>query len=159
MEQGMDTWGWEKNTGEMPTASATKVAVRFLNGSVGLGDAGEYSWSLTITKAIASWMFRSDYDKEMDNVFTRLDEGLDMSGVLIDNAYVTGGHYKGNGHDLISHWQNTNSVPTARAKQISQIERYCSRYGEKDNALQEAKKIQDYANRLVEWETKLEKEE
>ena len=68
---------------------------------------------------------------------------------------TTGEHYKKNGHDLISHWQLTNSVTVARAKQISQIERYCSRYGSKDDALTEAKKIQDYANRLVAWEQSL----
>jgi hypothetical protein len=70
----------------------------------------------------------------------------------------TGEHYKGNGHDLITHWQLTNKVDIARAKQISQIERYCSRYGEKDEPLVEAKKILDYATRLVAWELKLKEE-
>ncbi len=74
---------------------------------------------------------------------------------LKPKASITGEHYKNNGHDLINHWQLANSVPVARAKQISQIERYCSRYGSKDDALVEAKKIQDYANRLVAWEESL----
>lgn len=64
----------------------------------------------------------------------------------------TGGHYKCNDHDLIIHWQLTHVPAIVRAKVVSQIERYCVRYGLKDDPLKEAKKIQDYANRLVQYE-------
>lgn len=76
--------------------------------------------------------------------------------IFNENPKETGEHYKGNGTDLIDHWQNTNKPNTARAKQISQIERYYSHYGEKNNPLVEAKKILDYATRLFNWELQME---
>lgn len=66
---------------------------------------------------------------------------------------TNGSHYKASsGHDLIAHWCIVHKPPIARAKITSQIERYCSRYGEKDDPIIEARKILDYAKRLVDYE-------
>lgn len=56
------------------------------------------------------------------------------------------------GMDLIDQWSRTKSNEEFRAIMIAQIEKYCSRYGKKDDPLTEAVKIQDYATRLVEYE-------
>ena len=64
--------------------------------------------------------------------------------------------YKGNsGEDLIDRWAREETSEIFRAKIMAQLDRYTSRYGKKDNVLQEAKKIQDYANRLVAYEESL----
>ncbi len=64
--------------------------------------------------------------------------------------------YKGkSGEDLIDRWAREDTPDVFRVKVMAQIERYASRYGKKDVTLQEAVKIQDYATRLVEYETKL----
>ena len=55
--------------------------------------------------------------------------------------------------DLIDHWAEVKSPIEFRAIMIANIEKYCRRYGKKDDVLVEAKKIQDYATRLVEYET------
>lgn len=56
------------------------------------------------------------------------------------------------GEDLIDRWAREETSEIFRAKIMAQLDRYTSRYGKKDNVLQEAKKIQDYANRLVQYE-------
>ena len=64
--------------------------------------------------------------------------------------------YKGkSGEDLIDRWAREDTPDVFRIKIMAQIERYASRYGKKDVTLKEAVKIQDYATRLVEYETKL----
>ena len=89
------------------------------------------------------------------------DKALEIGGGVVAPAttqqpsQTLGSHYKGKGRDLIHHRQDTNTVEECRDKIISQIERYCSRYGKKDNTLQEVKKILDYATRLHNWEGSL----
>lgn len=63
--------------------------------------------------------------------------------------------YTNDGKDLIDDWAERKNTTEFRAIMIGNIERYCRRYGKKDEVLSEAKKIADYAARLVEYELSL----
>jgi len=54
--------------------------------------------------------------------------------------------------DLIDRWAREHAPGVFRAKMLAQFDRYTCRYGEKDDPLIEAKKLLDYANRLVQYE-------
>lgn len=58
------------------------------------------------------------------------------------------------GEDLIDRWAREETPEIFRAKMFAHIEAYEARYGKKDKPLSEAKKIQDFANRLVQYEEK-----
>lgn len=77
--------------------------------------------------------------------------------VVIDKAgVVKQERYQGkSGEDLIDRWAREETPEMFRAKIMAQLDRYTSRYGKKDDVLKEAKKIQDYANRLVAYEESL----
>ena len=57
--------------------------------------------------------------------------------------------------DLIDDWAERKSPEEFRAIIIANIEKYCRRYGKKDDPIKEAKKIADYADRLVAYEESL----
>ena len=59
------------------------------------------------------------------------------------------------GEDLIDRWAREEVPRDFRFIMVKQIEKYTCRYGKKDDVLKEALKIQDYANRLVEYEQKV----
>ncbi len=56
------------------------------------------------------------------------------------------------GRDLIDQWRDNHPPEIFRAILIAQIEKYCSRYGKKDETLREIGKIIDYAKRLQDFE-------
>lgn len=56
------------------------------------------------------------------------------------------------GKDLIDRWAEEKSVEEFRAIMIAQIEKYCARYGKKDNVISEVRKIVDYGQRLLDYE-------
>ena len=60
--------------------------------------------------------------------------------------------YTSLGKDLIDDWAERKSTKEFRAIMVANIEKYCRRYGKKDECLSEAKKIADYAARLVDYE-------
>ena len=57
--------------------------------------------------------------------------------------------------DWIDEFCATRSVDEVRGAFLFNLGKYQRRYGKKDEHLQEALKIQDYANRLVEYERSL----
>jgi len=57
--------------------------------------------------------------------------------------------------DWIDEFCATRSVEEVRGAFLFSLGKYQRRYGKKDDHLQEAMKIQDYANRLVEYERSL----
>ena len=57
--------------------------------------------------------------------------------------------------DLIDEWSDNYSTLEFRAIMNGNIQKYSRRYGKKDDPLKEARKIQDYVNRLVEYEEQL----
>ena len=57
--------------------------------------------------------------------------------------------------DWIDEFCATKSVEEVRGAFLFNLGKYQRRYGKKDDHLQEALKIQDYANRLVEYERSL----
>lgn len=63
--------------------------------------------------------------------------------------------YTNAGKDLIDDWAERKNSMEFRAIMIGNIERYSRRYGKKDDYLSEARKIADYAARLVEYELSL----
>lgn len=79
---------------------------------------------------------------------------------LCDNVPPKQERYQGkSGEDLIDRWARESTPEVFRIKIMAQFDRYTSRYGKKDEPLIEAKKLQDYANRLVQYEENLIKEE
>lgn len=67
--------------------------------------------------------------------------------------------YTNAGKDLIDDWAERKSTKEFRAIMIANIEKYCRRYGKKDECLSEAKKIADYAARLVDYEIRAAEDE
>lgn len=68
-------------------------------------------------------------------------------------------HYKNkSGKDLIDEWIENDEPIEVRAKIIGNLQKYCRRYGKKDDVLKEAIKLADYANRLLQYEQGLSKE-
>jgi phosphopentomutase len=61
-------------------------------------------------------------------------------------------HYTNNGRDLIDECAEDMTPEQFRGAMLFNIRKYAKRYGRKDDMLKEAKKIQDYANRLVDYE-------
>jgi phosphopentomutase len=61
-------------------------------------------------------------------------------------------HYTNNGRDLIDECAEDMTPEAFRGAMLFNIRKYAKRYGRKDDMLKEARKIQDYANRLVEYE-------
>lgn len=61
-------------------------------------------------------------------------------------------HWKGRGPDYIERTALSMETERYRGAMTWTIGKYCDRFGLKDSPLVEAKKIQDYANRLVEFE-------
>src|SRR5690606_36889512 len=57
--------------------------------------------------------------------------------------------------DFIDEFCATRSAEEVRGAVLFNLGKYLRRYGNKDDHLQEALKIQDYANRLVEYERSL----
>ena len=57
--------------------------------------------------------------------------------------------------DFIDEFCATRSAEEVRGAFLFNLGKYLRRYGKKDDHLQEALKIQDYANRLVEYERSL----
>ena len=65
-------------------------------------------------------------------------------------------HYKNkNGKDLIDEWIENDDPIEVRAKIIGNLQKYCRRYGKKDETLKEATKLANYANRLLQYEQDL----
>ena len=65
-------------------------------------------------------------------------------------------HYKNkSGNDLIDEWIENDEPIEVRAKIIGNLQKYSRRYGKKDKCIEEAKKIANYANRLMEYEESL----
>ena len=62
-------------------------------------------------------------------------------------------HWHRGGPDYIERTSVSMTPERFRGAMTWTIGKYCDRFGHKDSPLQEAKKIQDYANRLVEFET------
>lgn len=56
--------------------------------------------------------------------------------------------------DLIDYWEATRTPEEFRQIILSNLDRYRTRYGQKDSCLTEAKKMRDYLNRLVAFEEK-----
>ena len=75
---------------------------------------------------------------------------MDQVGIVKQERYRSN-----TGEDLIDRWAREETPTVFRIKIMAQLDRYTSRYGKKDNVIQEAKKIRDYANRLVQYEEKL----
>ena len=86
------------------------------------------------------------------------------------NIYFTGGiedgecltqqstqpHYQTKtGIDFIQRFSDVHSEERVRGALLFNIGKYCERYGQKDDILKEARKIADYANRLVKFEESL----
>ena len=62
-------------------------------------------------------------------------------------------HYKNeDGTDLINDWAERYTPDEFRTVMIAQMEKYQRRYGKKDLMVEEAGKIADYANRLLQYE-------
>lgn len=79
---------------------------------------------------------------------------LDKPCEIVDPDTVhTVEHWVGRGPDYIARTAVSMNAERFRGAMIWTIGKYCDRYGLKDSPLVEAKKIQDYANRLVEFET------
>lgn len=73
-----------------------------------------------------------------------------------DNKGVKQARYTGKSkEDLIDRWAREHKPEIFRAKMLAQFDRYTCRYGEKDDPIVEARKLQDYANRLVQYEEEL----
>ena len=75
---------------------------------------------------------------------------MDQIGVVKQERYRDS-----SGEDLIDRWAREETPFVFRNKIMAQLDRYTSRYGKKDGTLQEARKMQDYTNRLVQYEEKL----
>ena len=60
-----------------------------------------------------------------------------------------------NGSDHIDDFEENNSPDEFRAAMNFNIQKYSKRYGKKDDHLKEAKKIADYAQRLIAYEESL----
>ena len=58
------------------------------------------------------------------------------------------------GSDWIDEFSNTRSVEELRGAMIFTIGKYLRRVGKKDSIISEVKKIADYANRWLEYESK-----
>ena len=69
----------------------------------------------------------------------------------------TQSHYETKtGTDFIQRFSDVHSEERVRGALLFSIGKYCERYGQKDDTLKEAKKIADYANRLLKFEQQLE---
>lgn len=81
---------------------------------------------------------------ELDNKLYKLN----FNGNYKQNRYCNNSGSK----DLIDHWAEVKDPIEFRAIMIGNIEKYCRRYGKKDNVIKEVEKIKDYASRLLEYE-------
>lgn len=59
---------------------------------------------------------------------------------------------KQDGSDLIDRWIREDPPEEVRIKILAHVEAYLARYGKKDSHLSEALKIQDFINRLTNYE-------
>lgn len=83
---------------------------------------------------------------DLDNAYRALEEESKTNVAVINPP----AHYKNNdGIDLIQRFAENKHPQMFIGAMIFNISKYCERFGEKDDLLSEAKKIQDYSNRLV----------
>ena len=93
--------------------------------------------------------------ESMTNMTTKIHKEIGESAVIEANPSSKQTRYQTqSGEDLIDRWAREETPKTFRAKMLAHIEAYVARYGKKDKPLSEAKKIQDFANRLVQYEEK-----
>lgn len=79
-----------------------------------------------------------------------------IKGFGSESQQATQPHYQTKtGTDFIQRFSDVHSEERVRGALLFSIGKYCERYGEKDNTLKEARKIADYANRLVKFEESL----
>lgn len=109
-------------------------------------------WENTLTK-------RPEKSSERVSVEGEVNVPVDDVKIVIDqciNQQSTQPHYQTKtGTDFIQRFSDVHSEERVRGALLFSIGKYCERYGGKDDTLKEARKIADYANRLVKFEESL----
>lgn len=79
-----------------------------------------------------------------------------IKGFGSESQQATQPHYQTKtGVDFIQRFSDVHSEERVRGALLFSIGKYCERYGDKDDTLKEARKIVDYASRLVKFEESL----
>ena len=109
-------------------------------------------WENTLTK-------RPEKRSERVSVGGKVNVSVEGMRPLTDeyiNQQSAQPHYQTKtGIDFIQRFIDVHSEERVRGALLFSIGKYCERYGDKDDILKEARKIADYANRLVKFEEAL----
>ena len=134
--------GWENTLTKRPEKCYERFSV---GGVVGLSDRGSVKNVDVLNQdSVKAVLLEGDSNYEL---IKRLTSVAQQS---------TQPHYQTKtGTDFIQRFSDVHSQERVRGALLFNIGKYCERYGEKDDTLKEARKIADYANRLVKFEESL----
>ena len=123
-----------------------------------------HGWRNTLTKRPEKRSERVSVEGKVNVSVEGIDEAIELNKILPAKVVFCDGysqqatqeHYETKtGTDFIQRFSDVHSEERMRGALLFNIGKYCERYGGKDDTLKEAKKIADYANRLVEFEESL----
>lgn len=103
------------------------------------------------SKRVADIFPVGNYPKLRNLITSNSYEIGEIDAVQVQPEKATA-HWHRGGPDYIARTAGSMTVEGFRGALTWTIGKYCDRFGHKDAHLKEAKKIQDYANRLVEFE-------
>ena len=135
--------GWENTLTKRPEKTSERISLE-----------GKVNVSIGKPSCISDILSDAEIDALLAGV-TQDEESY--KGSIVQQS--TQPHYQTKtGTDFIQRFSDVHSRERVRGALLFSIGKYCERYGEKDATIKEAKKIVDYANRLLQFEQQLEED-